>query len=109
MARQKFLCSKSGILARVGFVNYYQNIYWTPKGGFTGRLCLFHFFSLNTHFVSQCQTCRRGGVLSERRNCIQINKHEPPVWFLDDGNMFVFRSPSKCFLRTKMNNSHYTT
>ena len=46
MDRQKFLCSKSGILARVGFVNDYQNIYWTPKGGLTGSICLHNFFSL---------------------------------------------------------------
>ena len=46
MARQKFLCSKSGILARVGFVNYYQNVYWTFKGGLTGSICLHNFFPL---------------------------------------------------------------
>ena len=46
MARQKFLCSKSGILARVGFVNYYQNVYWTSKGGLTGSICCHNFFSL---------------------------------------------------------------
>ena len=46
-ARQKFLCSKSGILKRAGFLIYDQNIYWASKGGFTGSLCLYLFFSLN--------------------------------------------------------------
>ena len=45
-ATQKFLCSKSGILKRTGFKNYYQNIFWTSKGGFIGSLCLCNFFSL---------------------------------------------------------------
>ena len=89
MARQKFLCSKSGILVRVGFVNYYQNIYWTPKGGLTGSICLHNFFSL----------LRSNGALARAKYLAKEGKYYTTC------NGLVFQDKSRVLYHTHLEES----